>query len=105
MAGAILAGRLERVPVVVDGYVATAAAAVLFALSPSAIDHCLFGHMSAEPGHRRALDRMGKRALLDLDMRLGEGTGAALAAVLVRTAARVHSGMATFAEAGVSEKS
>lgn len=104
MAGAILAARLNKVPVIVDGYVASAAAAVVHALAPGALDHCLFGHVSAEPGHRHALDRMGKRPLLDLGMRLGEGTGAALAAGIVIAAARTHAGMATFAEAGVSEK-
>lgn len=104
MAGAILAARLNKIPVIVDGYVASAAAAVLHALDPAGLDHCLFGHVSAEPGHRRALERMGKRPLLDLDMRLGEGTGAALAAGIVRTAARTHGGMATFAEAGVAGK-
>ena len=104
IAGAILSARLNRVPVIVDGYVATSAAAILQALDHTAIDHCLFGHVSAEPAHRRALDRMGRRAVLDLGMRLGEGTGAALAAGIVRTAARVHAGMATFAEAGVSGK-
>lgn len=104
MAGAIIAARHARVPVVVDGYVATAAAAVLYAIEPGAVDHCLFGHVSAEPGHRRALERMGKAPLLDLGMRLGEGTGAALAAGIVRAAARTHAGMATFAEAGVSDK-
>jgi nicotinate-nucleotide--dimethylbenzimidazole phosphoribosyltransferase len=104
MAGAILAARHERVPVIVDGYVATAAAAILHAIDEQAVDHCLFGHVSAEPGHIRALERMGKAPLLDLGMRLGEGTGAALAAGIVRSAARVHAGMATFAEAGVSGK-
>jgi nicotinate-nucleotide--dimethylbenzimidazole phosphoribosyltransferase len=104
MAGAILAARMSRVPVIVDGYVATAAAAVLWALDAKALDHCLFGHVSAEPGHRRALDRMGKSALLDLGMRLGEGTGAALAAGIVKAAAQTHSGMATFEQAGVSGK-
>jgi nicotinate-nucleotide--dimethylbenzimidazole phosphoribosyltransferase len=104
MAGAIIAARLNRVPVVVDGYVATAAAAIVFALDRGGLDHCLFGHVSAEPGHRRALERMGKTALLDLNMRLGEGTGAALAAGIVKAAASLHSGMATFAQAGVSEK-
>jgi nicotinate-nucleotide--dimethylbenzimidazole phosphoribosyltransferase len=102
IAGAILAARMNRIPVIVDGYVATAAAAVLFAANATALDHCLFGHVSAEPGHRRALDRMGKAALLDFGMRLGEGTGAALAAGIVKAAARLHAGMATFAEAGVS---
>jgi nicotinate-nucleotide--dimethylbenzimidazole phosphoribosyltransferase len=102
MAGAILAARMSRVPVIVDGFVATAAAAILYALDRGALDHCLFGHVSAEAGHRRALEQMGKTALLDLGMRLGEGTGAALAAGIVKAAARTHAGMATFAEAGVS---
>ncbi|MEO8669073.1 MAG: nicotinate-nucleotide--dimethylbenzimidazole phosphoribosyltransferase [Bauldia sp.] len=104
MAGAILAARMGQVPVIVDGYVATAAAAVLYKLDEKSLDHCLFGHVSAEPGHRRALERMGKTALLDLGMRLGEGTGAALAAGIVKAAARAHAGMATFAEAAVSGK-
>ena len=80
MAGAILAARLQRIPVILDGYVATAAAAVLHALDPAAIDHCLAGHLSAEGAHREVLERLGKVPLLDLGMRLGEGTGAALAA-------------------------
>jgi nicotinate-nucleotide--dimethylbenzimidazole phosphoribosyltransferase len=104
MAGAILAARMNRVPVMVDGYVASAAAAVLFRLNPTALDHCLFGHVSAEPAHRRALAKMGKEPLLDLGMRLGEGTGAALAAGIVKAAARLHSGMASFEQAGVSGK-
>lgn len=104
MTGAILAARMNRIPVIVDGYVATASAAVLYALDRTALDHCLFGHVSAEPGHRRALSHMKKTPLLDLGMRLGEGTGAALAAGLVKAAARLHSGMATFAEAGVATK-
>ena len=102
MAGAILAARHARVPVIVDGFVATSAAAVLFATDPVALDHCLFGHVSAEPGHLKALEAMNKTPLLALGMRLGEGTGAALAAGIVRAAARTHAGMATFAEAGVS---
>ena len=102
MAGAILAGRLQRVPVIVDGYVATSAAAILYKMDPSALDHCLFGHVSAEPAHRRALEIMGKRPLLDLGMRLGEATGAAMAMGIVKAAAQAHDGMATFADAGVS---
>jgi len=105
IAGAILAARFNQVPVIVDGFVATAAAAVLYAVAPAALDHCLFGHVSTEPGHRRVLERMGKTALLDLGMRLGEGTGAALAAGIVKTAARIHAGMATFTDAGVSNRS
>jgi nicotinate-nucleotide--dimethylbenzimidazole phosphoribosyltransferase len=105
MAGAILAARVERIPVLIDGYVATAAAAILKAANPSALDHCLIGHVSAEPGHLKAIDRLGKTPLLALGMRLGEGTGAALAAGLVKAAAACHSGMATFEQAGVSNAS
>lgn len=104
MAGAILAARIERIPVILDGYVTTAAAAVLYAANPTALDHCIVGHVSAEPGHRRLLEKLGKSPLLSLDMRLGEGTGAALAAGIVRAAAHCHSGMATFEQAGVSGK-
>lgn len=101
MAGAILAARSQNVPVVVDGFVATAAAAVVHALSPHAVAHCLFAHRSSEAAHGRALDALGGDPLLDLSMRLGEGTGAALAIGIVRAAAQCHAGMATFAEAGV----
>jgi nicotinate-nucleotide--dimethylbenzimidazole phosphoribosyltransferase len=104
MAGAILAARMEKIPVVLDGYVATCAGAILKAANPSALDHCLIGHVSAEPGHIRAIDKLGKTPLLALGMRLGEGTGAALAAGIVKAAAACHSGMATFASAGVSNK-
>ncbi|MEM6711318.1 MAG: nicotinate-nucleotide--dimethylbenzimidazole phosphoribosyltransferase [Pseudomonadota bacterium] len=103
MAGTILSARMEKIPVVVDGFVATASAAVLHAIDPAALDHCIFGHVSAEKAHRQALDHMGKPALLDLNMRLGEGTGAALAAMLVKSAASTHSGMATFADIGLPE--
>lgn len=104
MVGAILAGRIERVPVIVDGFVTTAAAAVLHAANATAIDHCLFAHRSAEAAHGRVLEKLGKTPLLDLRMRLGEGTGAALAAGIVKAALAAHNGMATFAEAGVAGK-
>ncbi|SDU04682.1 nicotinate-nucleotide--dimethylbenzimidazole phosphoribosyltransferase [Stappia sp. ES.058] len=104
MAGAVIAARLQRIPVIVDGFVATAAVAVLYKMRPDALDHCLFAHVSAEPAHGRALKSMGKTPLLDLGMRLGEGTGAALAAGIVKAAAQVHDGMATFEDAGVSGK-
>lgn len=97
-----MAARLARIPVVLDGFAATAAAAVLFAADRNALDHCVVGHCSAEPGHRRLLDRIGKQPLLDLGMRLGEGSGATLAIAVVKAAAACHAGMATFAEAGVS---
>jgi nicotinate-nucleotide--dimethylbenzimidazole phosphoribosyltransferase len=104
MVGAILATRVEKIPVIIDGYVATAAAAILHTANPEAIDHCLIGHVSSEPGHYKVLERLGKKPLLDLGMRLGEGTGAALAAGIVKAAALCHSGMATFEQAGVSNR-
>ncbi len=104
MAGAILAARMERVPVLIDGYVATAAAAVLFKLDPHALDHCLAAHCSAEPAHRKLLEKIGKKPVLDLGMRLGEGSGAALAAGIVKAAVNCHNNMATFASAGVANK-
>jgi len=104
MAGAILAARQQRIPVMIDGYVATAAAAVLYKADAAALDHCLFGHCSAETAHRKLLATMGKTALLDLGMRLGEGSGAALAAGVVKAALACHNGMASFESAGVSNK-
>jgi nicotinate-nucleotide--dimethylbenzimidazole phosphoribosyltransferase len=105
MLGAIIAARAQKTPVIVDGFVATAAAAVAHAANPASIDHCVFAHTSAEHGHARALAAMGKTPLLDLGMRLGEGTGAALAMVLAKTALHLHRNMATFESAGVSDKS
>ena len=102
MAGAILAARLERVPVVIDGFVATAAAAVLHALDASALDHCVAGHLSAEQAHGRLLKRLELKPILDLGLRLGEGSGGALAVAVVKAAAACHAGMATFAEASVA---
>jgi nicotinate-nucleotide--dimethylbenzimidazole phosphoribosyltransferase len=102
MAGAILAARIQRIPVVLDGYVATAAAAVLFALDATALDHCVAGHVSAEGAHAEVLRRLGKEPLLALGMRLGEASGAALAMGLIKAAVACHRDMATFAQAGVS---
>ena len=102
IAGAVLAARLRRIPVLLDGYVATAAAAPLAALNPRALDHCLAAHLSAESGHRVLLEKLGMAPLLDLGMRLGEASGAVLAAAIVKAAVAVHCGMATFDEAGVS---
>jgi nicotinate-nucleotide--dimethylbenzimidazole phosphoribosyltransferase len=104
MLGAIIATRQQKVPVIIDGFVATSAAAIAYAVNPASIDHCIFGHVSAETAHHRALEAMGKTAMLDLGMRLGEGSGAALAAVLVKTALHLHNNMATFGEASVSDK-
>lgn len=104
MTGAVLAARLQRIPVILDGYVATAAAAVLKAMRPDALDHCVAGHVSAEPAHRRLLAELGLTPVLDLGMRLGEGSGAAMAAGIVKAAADLHAGMATFQSAGVANK-
>ena len=104
MAGAVVAARLRRVPVLLDGYVTTAAVAALALERPGALDHCLVGHVSVEPGHRRLIDKLGKAALLDLGMRLGEGSGAAVAVGLLKSAVACHTGMATFSAAGVSDK-
>jgi nicotinate-nucleotide--dimethylbenzimidazole phosphoribosyltransferase len=104
IAGAILAARTQRVPVLLDGFVVGAAAAALHALNSSALDHCLAAHVSAENAHAEVLRRLGKTPLLNLSMRLGEGSGAALAVGIVRAAVACHNGMATFAEAGVAGK-
>ena len=102
--GTIVAARLARTPVLLDGFACSAAAAVLWAIDPKALDHCLVGHVSAEPGHRRLLDRIGRHGILDLGMRLGEGSGAALAINVVRAAVDCHADMATFDEAGVDKQ-
>ena len=104
MIGAILAARLQNVPVILDGYVVCAAAAILHALDASALDHCLAGHVSAEGAHGAVLQRLGLRPLLDLGLRLGEGSGAALAVSIVKAALACHAGMATFDQAAVSGK-
>ncbi len=104
MAGAALAARTNRTVVVLDGFVATAAVSVLEKIRPGALDHCIAGHVSAEPGHRRLLERLGKSPLLDLGMRLGEGSGALVALPVLRAAVAAHNGMATFAEAAVSNR-
>jgi nicotinate-nucleotide--dimethylbenzimidazole phosphoribosyltransferase len=104
MLGALVAARHQKIPVVVDGFVATAAAAVAHAVNPAAIEHCVFAHVSAESAHAKVLERMGVTPLLDLGMRLGEGSGAALGIVLAKTALHLHTHMATFASAGVSGK-
>jgi nicotinate-nucleotide--dimethylbenzimidazole phosphoribosyltransferase len=104
MVGAIMAARMGHVPVLLDGYACSAAAACLEAINPHALDHCLVAHCSAEPGHRLLLEKLGKKPLIDFGMRLGEASGATLAIAIVKAALACHNGMATFAEAGVSGK-
>lgn len=102
--GAIIGARVLRVPVLLDGYTCTAAAAVLARISDRALDHCEVAHLSREPGHRLLCDAIGKRPLLDLGMALGEGSGATLAVGILQAAVSAHNGMATFDEAGVSNR-
>ncbi len=103
--GLYLGARIRSVPAVLDGFVTTAAAAVLHALAPGhGLAHMVAGHRSAEPAHRRQLERLGLVPLLDLGMRLGEGSGAAVALGILRAAVACHAGMATFEEAGVDDR-
>lgn len=102
--GATLAARHHGIPVLLDGFVCTAAAAPLAKLNPGGLAHTLAAHVSAEAGHRNLLEALGLSPLLDLGMRLGEGSGACLAVNIVRSALECHARMASFAEAGVSEK-
>jgi nicotinate-nucleotide--dimethylbenzimidazole phosphoribosyltransferase len=101
--GAVLAARRHSIPVLLDGFVCSAAAAAAAKLLADGLDHTMIGHVSAEAGHRRLVRELGRPVLLDLDMRLGEASGAALAVSILRAAVACHGGMATFAEAGVAD--
>jgi nicotinate-nucleotide--dimethylbenzimidazole phosphoribosyltransferase len=102
--GAALAARHRGIPVLLDGFICTAAVAPLALLKPGALDHAVLAHVSAEEGHRALADVLGLKPLLDLGMRLGEGSAAALAVPLLRGALACHAGMATFAEAAVDNR-
>ena len=104
MLGAALAARHRRIPVLIDGFVATAAVAPLERLRRDGLAHAMAAHVSAESGHRALLDELGLKPLLDLGMRLGEASGSAVATLVLRAAVTCHVGMATFAEAGVAGK-
>ncbi|MEO1490833.1 MAG: nicotinate-nucleotide--dimethylbenzimidazole phosphoribosyltransferase [Pseudomonadota bacterium] len=104
MTGAIIGAASSRMPVLIDGFIATAAALVALTARPEAKPYAVFAHRSHEPGHRLMLDTLGARPLLDLDLRLGEGTGALLALPLLRAACAMLADMATFESAGVSDK-
>lgn len=103
LAGVILAGAAQRIPVVIDGFISGAAALIAASLSPQVKDYLIAAHVSAEAGHELLLDFLGLKPLLNLNMRLGEGTGAALGIFLAEAAVRLLGQMATFAEASVSE--
>lgn len=103
MAGAIAAARILHIPVILDGFICCAAAACLLRTSATALDHTIAGHQSAESAHAALLDKLDKEPLLALGLRLGEGSGAALAIQILKGAIACHSGMVTFAEAGVTD--
>ena len=103
MAGAIARARVDRIPVILDGFICSAAAATLAEASDGALDHAVAGHVSAEAAHFNVLKNLGKEPLLAMNMRLGEASGGALAINILKSAIACHSGMATFAEAGVSD--
>jgi nicotinate-nucleotide--dimethylbenzimidazole phosphoribosyltransferase len=103
MAGAIARARQLCIPVILDGFICTAAAATLANAAKGALDHCIAGHVSAESAHEALLVKLEKKPLLALGLRLGEGSGGALAIGILKAAVACHSGMATFSEAGVSE--
>jgi nicotinate-nucleotide--dimethylbenzimidazole phosphoribosyltransferase len=102
LAGLILGGAALRVPLVIDGFISTAACAVALAIAPQAKDYCFFSHASAEPGHEAVMAKLGERPLVDLGFRLGEGTGAVFGMLILRSAAAMFNEMATFSGAGVS---
>jgi len=105
MAGLALGAAAHRIPLVVDGFISSAAALAAVRIAPAAAGYLVLSHRSAEPGHRLVTEALGQRPLLDLELRLGEGTGAALAMPLVDAALRILREMATFADAGVAERS
>jgi len=104
LAGVILASAARRIPVIIDGYISGAAALLAKALSPRSADYMIAGHLSADVGHGRMLESLGLKPILDLGMRLGEGTGAALAMMVCSAACRVLNEMATFESAGVARE-
>ena len=104
IAGLCLGGAAHRLPVVVDGFISTAGAVAACALCPAVREYLIFSHLSQERGHRVIMEKLGARPVLDLDMRLGEGTGAALAMSIIEAALKIYNQMATFSGAGVSQK-
>jgi nicotinate-nucleotide--dimethylbenzimidazole phosphoribosyltransferase len=104
ISGAIISAAQRRIPILIDGFIASVAALAAFRLNPSCRPYLIFSHRSAEQGHRLVLDALAARPLLDLDLRLGEGSGAALALPILRLACALHNGMATFAEAAVPDR-
>ncbi len=104
IAGSVIAARVRGIPILLDGFVSTASAATLTIFNKNILEHCLISHVSTEPGHKDIIFRLRMRPILDLSMRLGEASGAAVAALIIKAALATHNKMATFLEAGVSKK-
>jgi nicotinate-nucleotide--dimethylbenzimidazole phosphoribosyltransferase len=104
IAGLVLGAASQRIPVVIDGLISTAGALIAYTIEPAVKDYLFAAHNSVEQGHRVMLGAMGLTPILDLGLRLGEGTGAALAMLLIEAGLKIYNEMATFEEAGVSEK-
>ncbi|MEW6674949.1 MAG: nicotinate-nucleotide--dimethylbenzimidazole phosphoribosyltransferase, partial [Nitrospirota bacterium] len=104
IAGLVIGAAANRIPVVIDGFISTAGALIAYCLEPRTKDYMFAAHNSVEIGHKAMLEKMGLRPILDLDLRLGEGTGAALAMLMIEAGLKIYKEMATFGEAGVSKK-
>lgn len=104
IAGLIIGASANRIPVVIDGFISTAGALIAYCIEPKTRDYMFAAHNSIEIGHKVMLEKIGLRPILDLDLRLGEGTGAALAMLMIEAGLKIYKEMATFGEAGVSEK-
>ena len=104
IAGSVISARVRGIPVLLDGFICTAAAATLTLFDKKILDHCFISHVSTEPGHSGLIKHLNKDPILDLNLRLGEGSGAAVASLIIKSALVTHNGMSTFSEAGVSEK-
>jgi len=104
IAGLVLGAASNRIPVVIDGFISTAGALIAYCIEPKVKDYIFAAHNSVEIGHKTILDKMGLSPILDLNLRLGEGTGAALAMLVIEAGLKIYKEMATFGEAGVSEK-
>jgi len=104
IAGLILGAAANKIPVVVDGFISTAGALIAYCIEPNTKGYMFASHKSQETGHKTMLEKIGLRPILDLDLRLGEGTGAALAMMMVEAGLKIYKEMASFGEAGVSER-
>ena len=104
LCGLVIGAARRCIPVVIDGFISSAAAMVAIKMKPEVRQYCFFGHLSQEKGHAALMERYGEKPLLNLDMRLGEGTGAALAMAIIEAAVAMHNNMATFDSAGISDK-